>query len=166
LAHQKGDTRSPSRPIQDERQEIRDVLDTLAAASARWAFGPPVDAGTIQLVDVTLRKAGFGGLPSDYAVLLAHANGIQGPHFTLLSPGGMALAGGGVQPGIGPESEAFDDGAVKSLVLGKVSGGVFLVFAEGEYRLVDVLSRDVLRRYDRVAAFISDMLDQKAPAGR
>jgi hypothetical protein len=149
------------------QDKIRHALEKLAAATEKSCLRPPADAATVRLVDITLNKAGYAALPEDYAFLLTQACGLQGPYFTLLGPGGMKTAEGGIQPGIHQESEAFNAGAdeaEKPLVLGRASGNALLVFAEGEYRLVDAQSRDVLCTYDGIAAFIADMIALKDKA--
>lgn len=147
--------------MSDNRKIVRAALEQLGAAPEKSFVQPPADAATVALVSRTLVKAGYAALPEDFTMFLTMACGVQGPYCTLLSPGGMEMAGGGVQPGIQQASEAFSTGTAaedKLLVLGRASGDVLLVFASGRYRLLDAQSHDVLRTYDSVAAFITDMI--------
>jgi hypothetical protein len=142
----------------------RHAVEKLTAAPEKSNLRPPADAATVRLVNLSLNKAGYGSLPTDYAYLLTLTCGVQGPYCTLLSPGGMRTAEGAMEPGIHEASEdlnAFMDGAEKRLVLGRASGNVWLVYVQGEYRLLDAQSHDTLRTYDGVADFIEDMIALK-----
>ncbi len=125
---------------------------------------PPTDATTVQLFNLKLARAGYGCLPADFGYFLTLACGLQGPYCTLLGLSGMKTAGGGTEPGICEASDRFNAHAgadVKTLVLGRASGNVLLVFSKGKYHLLDVQTQDMLRSYDSVAAFIDDMITMK-----
>lgn len=152
----------------DHARDVHEAIRQLAGAPEPSLFHPPADPATVELVNVALLNAGYPRLPADYDTLLTLACGVQGPYCTRLGPGGLPLAGGAVQPGIHQESVAFNAGiagAGKVLVLGRVSGDAVLVFSDGAYRLVDVHSRDELRAYETILAFIADMIALKSAAG-
>ncbi len=155
--------------MNEMHDKVRIALSQLAAATEQSSLQPPADSVTLRLVNRALNQDGYSDLPADYAFLLSQTCGIQGPYFTLLSPGAMPSAGGGIRAGIHQQSEAFNAGSdenAKLLVLGRTSGDTLLAFTDGKYQLVDVHSREYLRSYDSVADFITHMLTLKDPQRR
>ncbi|MDP2206953.1 MAG: hypothetical protein Q8K65_11675 [Alphaproteobacteria bacterium] len=150
--------------------KITHALNTLRQASAKSYLRDGAGDITIKVIGSKLGKADYPQLPEDYEELLRQACGIMGPYFTLLSPGGMEMAAGGLQPGIVEESDAFnrwnEDDEAKVLVVGKMSGGVVILHKDGQYHVTDESSRDVFRSYDDIADFIIDTVTRKDTAAR
>jgi exopolyphosphatase/pppGpp-phosphohydrolase len=144
--------------------KIARALDVLRAAAEKSYLRDGAGEITIKVIGSTLAKADYPQLPEDYEQLLRQACGIMGPYFTLLSPGGMEMAGGTLQPGLLEESESFnrwnDDDEPKVLVLGKMSGGVVITHKDGQYHVTDESARDVFRSYDDIADLIIDTIQR------
>ena len=150
----------PTHDATSTQDKIAHALQTLRAAGDKSYMRGPVDDISVMVTNSQLGKAGYPPLPDDYEALLRQACGIMGPYFTLLSVGGMEMAGGAVHPGLLEVSEAFnrwsDDDETKTLVVGKMSGGVVITFKDGQYHVTDEGSRDVFRSYSGIADFITD----------
>lgn len=150
----------PTHDATSLQDKITHALQTLRAAGDKSYMRGPVDDISIMVTNSLLGKAGYPQLPEDYEALLRQACGIMGPYFTLLSVGGMEMAGGGLQPGLFDVSEGYnrwsDDDEAKTLVVGKMSGGVVITYKDGQYHVTDESSRDVFRSYGDIADFITD----------
>jgi len=142
--------------------KIKKAVDMLRHADAKSYMRDGANEISLKMASVELAHHGYPALPDDYTELIRHAYGIMGPYFTLLGIGGMEMAGGGHQPGIIETSEAFnrwnDDDDTKTLVIGKMSGGVVITHKDGQYHIVDETSRDVFRSYADIADFITDTI--------
>jgi exopolyphosphatase/pppGpp-phosphohydrolase len=151
-------------------ERITRALNALREADAKSYLRDGAGDITIKVTGSKLGKADYPQLPEDYEELLRQACGIMGPYFTLLSPGGMEMAGGGLQPGLLEESESFnrwnDDDEPKVLVVGKMSGGVVIIHKNGQYHVVDESARDVFHSYGDIADFIIDTVTRKDKAVR
>lgn len=146
------------------------ALSAIQNADAKSYMRPGANDLVFRVCNSLLDEHGYPQLPEDFEALLRHACGIMGPYFTILSTGGMEMAGGALQPGILEVSESFnqwaDDDAPKTLVLGKMSGGVVITYQNGQYHIVDETSRDVFRSYDSIADFIIDTIARLDKARR
>lgn len=124
----------------------------------------------IRVCNSMLDQHGYPPLPDDFEALLRQSCGIMGPYFTIFSTGGMEMAGGALQPGLVEMSESFnrwaDDDEPKTLVLGKMSGGVVITHQDGKYHIVDESSRDVFKSYGSIADFITDTIQRLDTARR
>lgn len=162
----------PTHDAPSMQDKITHALNTLRTAGDKSYMRGPVDDISVMVTNSQLGKAGYPPLPEDYEALLRQACGIMGPYFTLLSVGGMEMAGGGLQQGLLDVSEAFnrwsDEEDTKTLVVGKMSGGVVITYKDGQYHVTDEGSRDVFRSYACIADFITDTVTRldKARATR
>ena len=149
--------------------KIARALQTLRNAREKSFLNGPVDDISVLVINSQLGKAGYAPLPEDYEALLRQACGIMGPYLTLLSPGAMEMAGGGQQDLL-EESNTFnrwnDDGEEKPLVLGRMSGGVIIIYNDGQYHVVDETSRDVFHSYANIADLITDTVTRLDKARR
>ena len=155
----------------DLYKKIEHALDVLRAAEGKSFISPQkADEDVLKLCNILLTKSGYHELPEDYAALLGQAAGILGPYFMLFNMGAMALAGGGLQPGIPDESNAFNSQHAidenKILVVGKMSGNALVIYEDGKYHVIDAATRDVFRTYDDIADFIVDTVQKKDAAIR
>lgn len=159
----------PSHDAASLQDKIARALQSLRAAEGTSYLRGPVDDISVMVTNSQLGKNGYPPLPEDYEALLRQACGIMSPYFTLFSTGGMETAGGGLQPGLLEESDAFnrwsdaEDG--KPLVLGKMSGGVVITHNDGQYHIVDETSRDVFRSYADIADLITDTVERAGQSG-
>lgn len=150
--------------------KISAALTALQNADAKSYIRTGANDLVFRVCNSLLDDRGYPQIPEDLEALLRQSCGIMGPYFTIFSTGGMEMAGGGLQPGILEESEAFnqwsDDDAPKILVVGKMSGGVVITHKDGKYHIVDQSSRDVFRSYDSIADFIIDTITRLDKARR
>ena len=152
----------PMHDAKSLQDKITHALQTLRAAEDKSYIRGPVDDISVMVINSQLGKAGYTQLPEDYEALLRQACGIMSPYFTLLSVGGMEMAGGGLQPGLHEVSEAYnrwnDDDEAKVLIVGKMSGGVVIGFKDAQYHVIDESSRDIFRSYADIADFMTDTI--------
>jgi len=150
--------------------KIQNAVDMLRNADGKSHLRAPIDEISLKMMDRELSHYGYPPVPDDYIALMHHAYGIMGPYLTLLPTGGMQTAGGGHQPGMVETSEAFnrhnDDDAQKTLVVGKMSGGVVITHKDGKYHIVDESSRDVFQSYADIADLITDTVTRIDKARR
>jgi len=155
-------------PDMTQEGKIQEAIDTLRKADGKSHLRAPVNELSLKMANIELSHHGYPPLPDDYIALTRQAYGIIGPYLTLLPIGGMETAGGGHQPGMVEASETFnrlnDDDAPKTLVVGRISGGVVITHKDGQYHVVDETSRDALRSYGSIADVIIDTIQRRDKA--
>lgn len=146
------------------RSKVKAAVEALRNARDKSYIRDGGGDVSITMTRAELAHFGYPALPDDYEFLLREAYGIMGPYFTLLGASSMEMAGGALQPGMIEMSEGYnrwnDDDEAKVLVVGKMSGGVVIVYKDGQYHIVDETSRDIFGSYDDIADFITHTVDR------